>query len=417
VSDFRRWGRQLLVDVTPLRESVPYRWLYLGSVAAFVGRQITVVAVPYQLYVLTGSTLAVGLLGIAQLVPLLVVSLAAGAVVDAFDRRRVLIIGQILLAATGIGLAFNAALESPAVWPLYVLSALSAGLSTLDQPSRMSVLPTLVSRQHFPAAMALQQTMFNVGHAVIPAIAGILLARVSITAAYLVEAASFVVAALLVTRLPALRPEGGGRRPGFGSVAEGLRYLKGNRLIQSTFVVDLNAMIFGMPRALFPAIGIDLFGGDATTVGLLYTAPGVGAFLAAVTSGWVGAVRHKGRAVVIAVVGWGLAIAVFGLVRSLPVAMMALALAGAADVVSAVFRGTILQLNVPDALRGRLSAIHVGVVSGGPRLGDTEAGVVATLVSVPFSVVSGGIACIVGALAVKRWMPELWHYRDPPLSA
>ena len=211
-----------------------------------------------------------------------------------------------------------------------------------------------------------------------------------------------------------LPPEGGGTAAGWSSVKEGLRYLKGQRLIQSCFLIDLNAMIFGMPRALFPAIGTVVLGGDATTVGLLFAAPGVGAMLAAATAGWVGGVRRRGRVVVISVIVWGLAIAAFGLTTWLPLALGLLAVAGAADVISAVFRNTILQLTVPDELRGRLSAIHGAVVSGGPRLGDLEAGAVAAVTSPQFSVVSGGVLCVIGAFAIARFMPELWRYRSGP---
>ncbi len=274
------------------------------------------------------------------------------------------------------------------------------------------MIPSLVRKEVFPAAMALQQTMMNAGHAVVPAVAGFLLARFSITAAFVAEAVCFLIAALLVRRLPPMQPEGGGRALGLGSIIEGFRYLRGNRLIRANFLIDINAMVFGMPRALFPALGTGFFGGDASTVGLLYAAPGAGAFLGAVTSGWVGNVRRKGRAVVYAVVVWGIAIAVFGMVRSLPVALVALAIAGGADVVSAVFRGTILQLTVPDALRGRLSAIHTAVVTGGPRLGDAEAGAVAALTSLKFSVVSGGMACVIGALVIAKAMPELWRHGE-----
>ena len=390
-----------------------FRQLYLGTLASFVGRQITVVAVPFQVFLLTGSSLAVGLLGLAQLIPLLLGALAAGAVVDAIDRRKVLIATQILLALTALGLAYNSAMSAPLVWPLYVLTAINAGLSSLDQPARMAMIPSLVRKEVFPAAMALQQTMMNAGHAVVPAVAGFLLARFSITAAFVAEAVLFLVAALLVRRLPPMQPEGGGRAPGLASIVEGLSYLRGNRLIRANFLIDINAMVFGMPRALFPAIGTVFFGGDASTVGLLYAAPGAGAFLAAATSGWVGSIRRKGRAVVYAVIVWGVAIAVFGLVRSLPVALVALAVAGGADVVSAVFRGTILQLTVPDALRGRLSALHTAVVTGGPRLGDAEAGAVAALTSLEFSVVSGGLACVLGALVIAKAMPELWRHGEP----
>lgn len=408
----RRRGRQIIVDVTPLHESVTFRRLYLGTLAAFVGRQITVVAVPFQIYLLTGSSLAVGLLGLVQLVPLLLGGLVAGAVVDAFDRRKIVTVSQILMAMTALGLAYNAASPTPQIWPLYVLTAINAGLSSLDSPARMAMIPSLVRKEVFPAAMALQQTMMNAGHAVVPAVAGFLLARFSITAAFVAEAIFFLIAVLLVQRLPPMRPEGGGRALGISSIVEGLRYLRGNRLIRANFLIDINAMVFGMPRALFPALGTVFFAGDASTVGLLYAAPGAGAFLAAVTSGWVGNVRRKGRAVVYAVIVWGIAIAVFGLVRSLPVALVALAVAGGADVVSAVFRGTILQLTVPDALRGRLSAIHTAVVTGGPRLGDAEAGAVAALTSLKFSVVSGGLACMLGALVIGKVMPELWRHSD-----
>ena len=407
-----RSARRLFVDVGPLRDSPQFRRLYLGMVAGFIGRQLTVVAVPYQLYVLTGSTLAVGLLGIVQLVPLLVVALAAGALVDALDRKKVLMVSQVLLGFTALGLAFNASLPDPLIWPLYVLSAANAGISTLDSPSRMAIMPSLIRTDQYSAAIGLQQALNNVGQAVVPAVAGILLARVSITAAYVAEAAAFVIAAVLVKGLPSLRPEGGGRKAGFGSVLEGLRYLKGQRLIQANFVIDLNAMVFSMPRALFPAMGIGMFGGDASTVGLLYAAPGAGALVGALTSGWVGGIRRKGKGVVIAVVVWGLSIAVFGLVRSLPVALLALAAAGAADVISALFRGTILQLTVPDELRGRLWAIHMAVVGGGPRLGDLQAGTLAALTNIPFAVITGGIACVLGAFGIKRFMPELWSFPD-----
>jgi MFS family permease len=205
-------------------------------------------------------------------------------------------------------------------------------------------------------------------------------------------------------------PEGGGTRASLTSIGEGLRYLKGRRLLVSTFLIDIDAMVFGMPRALFPALATGFFGGGAATVGLLYAAPGAGALLGALTTGWVGRVRHQGRAVIVSVAVWGGAIAAFGLVPWLAVGLALLALAGAADVVSAVFRNTILQLSVPDALRGRLSSVHIAVVTGGPQLGDAEAGAVAALTSARTSVVSGGLACVLGVLALVRWVPELARY-------
>lgn len=412
----RRPGSRFIVDITPLRESPRFRRLFLGQLLAVLGRQLTVVAVPYQVFVLTDSTLAVGSLGIVQFVPLMAVSLVGGALADSVDRRKLLVVSQLSLAATAIGLALNAASPDPAVWPLFVLSGVNAGLSAIDNPTRMASVPSVLRRALLPAGFALNQTVAQVAHAVGPAIAGFLIASISLTATYLIEAVAFVAAAATMAGIGSLRPEGGGRPVSLASIGEGLRYLRGERLIQSTFIIDLNAMVFGMPRALFPALGTGLFAGDAVTVGLLYAAPGVGALLAALTSGWVGAVSRRGRVVVAAVVVWGVAIAIFGLIPLLPLALALLAVAGAADVISAVFRNTILQLALPDALRGRLSAIHTAVVGGGPRLGDLESGAVAAWTSIRFSVVSGGAACVIGALAIARWIPELWNYRDtePP---
>jgi len=242
-------------------------------------------------------------------------------------------------------------------------------------------------------------------------VAGILIATVGLGFIYSLEAALFVGGGLLMWKIGPLRPEGGGTRFGLDSVRQGLSFLKSRRLLQANFVIDLNAMTFGMPRALFPAIATDLFGGDATTAGLLFAAPGVGALLAAMTSGWLSAVRRQGQAVIVSVLVWGAAITVFGITSSLALALPLLAIAGAADVVSAVFRTTILQLDVPDHLRGRLSSLHTAFSTGGPRLGDLEAGAVAALTSVRFSVVSGGLACIAGALTIARYMPELARYR------
>jgi hypothetical protein len=317
-----------------------------------------------------------------------------------------------MLALTAIGLMVNAAAPDPAVWPLYVLSALNAAFTAVNNPARMAAIPALLGRELLPAGLALNSTMHEVAAAVGPALAGLLIARYSLEFTFAVEALAFGAAALTLAWVGPLRPEGGGRAFSMSSIAEGLRYLRGQQLLLSGFLIDLNAMVFGMPHALFPAIGTEILGGDATTVGLLYAAPGIGALIAALTSGWVGPVSRRGRVVVIAVVIWGLAITVFGLTSLLSLALVLLAVAGAADVVSAVFRNTILQLVVPDALRGRLSAVHTAVVGGGPRLGDLEAGAVASLTSVRFSVVSGGIACVLGALAIARFMPQLWNYRD-----
>jgi len=408
---------RLLADITPLRESRQYRLLFLNEGLAFLGSQITVVAVPLQVYLLTGSSLAVGLLGLAQLGPLLACSLVGLAVVDAVDRRTLMIWVQLARGALSAGLAVNALLPRPALWPLYALTAVGAGLSAFDGPARMAAVPALVRRELVPAAAALHQILTQVGQVAGPAAAGLIVARASFSTAYTIDFATFTAAALLALAMRRLPPGEGGTRAGVASVWESLRFLRGRRALQGNFVIDLNAMVFGMPRALFPALGTGLFGGGPATVGLLYAAPGAGALVGALLAGWVGTVRRQGRAVLVAVAVWGLAITAFGLAVWLPLALVLLAVAGAADVVSAVFRNTILQLTVPDGLRGRLSAIHIAVVTGGPRLGDAASGAGAALAGPRFSVVSGGLACLAGAALIAWRIPELGRVAIEPARA
>lgn len=403
--------RRLIVDTTPLRVSFRFRRLFVGQLFAFVGRQMTVVAVPFQAFELTGSTLLVGTLGFAQFVPLIAVSILGGPLIDAVDRRKVLVVSQLLLAGTAAGLVVNAMVPDPQVWPLFVLSGLNAGLSAIDGPARIASLPSILDRDLLVSGFALNQVLSQVATGLGPVVAGVMIAQAGLPMTYLLEAVCFVIAALVMGGVGPLVPEGGVVSAGLESIREGWRYLKSERLVQSLFLIDLNAMVFGMPRALFPAIGIEVLGGDASTVGLLFAAPGIGSLAAALGSGWVSRVRMPGRVVVYSVLVWGATIALFGLSSSLVVGLVLLAIAGGADVISAVFRNTILQLAVPDRMRGRLTSLNTAVVAGGPRLGDLEAGAVASAVSIRFSVVSGGVACVLGALAVARFMPQLWRYR------
>jgi predicted MFS family arabinose efflux permease len=279
------------------------------------------------------------------------------------------------------------------------------------------MVPNMVQRSEVPAAAAMFQSLYQLGAVAGPAVAGLLLAGAGVRFVYWVDTASFGASLLAVFLISAQRPAGGGHPPGVRSIIEGFRFLRGRQAVQGAYVIDINAMVFGMPRALFPALATTMFGGGASTLGFLYAAPGAGALAGAVTTGWVGRVRRQGLAVIVAVIVWGLAITGFGLVSWLPAALVLLAVAGWADVISAVFRSTIIQLSVPDALRGRLQGVQMAVVTGGPRLGDMEAGVMATAFGDTTSVVSGGLACVAGALILARLLPGFRRQRALPHPA
>ena len=414
-------GRRILLDLTPLRRSRDYRALVAGLGVSVLGNQLTTVAVPFQVYAITRSSLVVGLVSLTQLFPLIFGSLLGGSLVDAVDRRRILIVVETIGALCSAALALNADL-GPQLWPLFLFPAVTAALSGIDSSARNAMLPRLVGMELLPASNAIFQSLFQTGAIVGPAVAGLLLAGAGVHLIYWIDAASFLIAMSAVLTMspqpvPAAGEPGPGQaarpaRPGWRSTLEGLRFVRRSTPVQGAYLIDVNAMVFGMPRALFPALAATVFGGGATTVGLLYAAPGAGALLGALTSGWVGRVRRQGRAVVLAVLLWGASIAGFGLVRWLPLALLLLAVAGWADVVSAVFRDTIIQFAGPDGMRGRLMGVQMAVVAGGPRLGDLEAGAVATAFGDTVSVVSGGLACIAGALLLAWRLPEFTGLRS-----
>ncbi len=408
-----RAARRLFIDLTPLRRSRDLRRLVSGELVSVLGNQLTTVAVPYQVYQLTRSSLDVGLVSITQLVPLIAGSLLGGSVVDAMDRRRVLMLAQVLMAACSAGLAVNADLGT-SLWPLFVLPALAAGFSGLDSAGRNAMVPNMVRRSEVSTANAIFQVLFQLGLVAGPALAGLLLAGAGVLFVYWMDVASFG-AALLAVFMISPQPAGeAGHRPGLRSILEGLRFVRGRQAIQGAYLIDINAMVFGMPRALFPALAVSVFGGGASTLGFLYAAPGAGALAGALTTGWVSRIQRQGLAVIVAVIVWGFAITCFGLVSWLPLALVLLAAAGCADVISAVFRSTIIQLAVPDALRGRLAGLQIAVVTGGPRIGDLESGAVAAGFGDTVSVVSGGLACIAGALLLARLLPGFRHQRTGP---
>jgi MFS family permease len=400
--------RGLIVDVEPLRRDRDFRLLWIGQVVSGLGRQVTTIVLPYQLYVLTGTPLAIGALALVQVVPIMAFSLGGGVVADAVDRRRLLLLTQAGLAAASVALAGLALLPATPVLAIYAVAFVAAGLGAIDQPARSSAVPRLVPRERLPAAIALGQLNFQAAGVVGPAIGGLVLATLGIAACYVFDAITFAAAIGALVLIAPIPPAHGAVRPSLSAIAEGLRFARRRRAILATFAVDLNAMIFGMPTALFPILALDVFRVGPAGLGLLAAAPAAGAVIGALLTGWVGRVRRTGRAVLWASAGWGLAIVAFGLCTfSFPLALVFLAVAGAADVITAVLRSAIVQLITPDDLRGRVTSIHILVVTGGPRLGDVEASAVASLAGAQVSVVSGGLLCLVGLAAIVRSFPEL----------
>lgn len=376
------------------------------------GTQIRLVALPYQIYVLTGSVFHVGLLGLFQAIPLITLPLLGGVLADRMDRRRVLIATQSGLAATSLVLAIVTQVGLTELWILYGLTAVAAAFSAIDQPARGSLVPTLVDRSDLPAAIALNQMLHQTAAVVGPAVGGVVIASYGVGAAYWLDAVSFAAAIGAAVAITAPRQVVAVPNSILGSLVEGVSYVVRQRLLFSTMVLDLSAMFFGSVRALMPFYAEQVFKVGAQGLGLLYAAPGVGALIAVLTSGWVSGVRRPGLAVLLAVCAWGIGIAAFGLMTEgvFVLGLVLVALAEAADVLSAIFRHTILQSVVREELRGRLTAMNGLFVIGGPNLGQVRAGAVAALVSPQFAVITGGIACVLSAIAVAIWAPELPRY-------
>ena len=410
---------RIFADLTPLRVSAPYRRLWAGLGISNVGQQMTSVAVGLQVYDLTKSSFMVGLVGLFQLIPLIGFGLYGGTLSDAFDRRLVGLISALGLWGCSLLFMLQSALSINSVGVLFLVVAVQSAFFAVGNPARQAIIPRLVPKEMLPAANALSMITWNIGFTLGPLIGGLVIAAFgTVSAAYAIDVVAFAIVVWAMWRLPSLPPIliAGDVRPraGWGAVKEGFVFLKGKRNLQMSFYEDIIAMVFGMPRALFPAIAAQWYGGSmrevAMVLGFLAAAPAVGALLSSIFSGPLGAVRAQGRWVIISIVVWGSTIAAFGMVRWLPLALLFLVIAGAADNVSAIFRTTIMQAATPDEYRGRLQGIFTVVVAGGPRLGDVEAGAVAAVAGEAFSVISGGVICVVLALGLGRAMPSFWKY-------
>jgi predicted MFS family arabinose efflux permease len=401
-----------MVDLTPLRASRDLRLLTVGEFVSGLGTQAALVALPYQLYTQTGSAFLTGLLGAVELVPLIASALLGGAIADRMDRRRLLLLDQIALVACAGALAALAFAGSPPVAVLYVLGGLVAGAGSVQNVTSWAIVPNLVAPERVRSAMALNFGLYQMTSVIGPALGGLLIGQVGLGSAYTVDAVSCLAMVGAAAAMSPQPPRGqpAEHPPVLASIREGLRYVRGNQALMGSFAIDLLAMTFGMPRALFAVLAVDVYGAGAAGTGLLYAAVSAGATLAALTTGWLEHARRLGLVVIWAVTAWGLAIAGAGLVGALWPAAALLFVAGAADSVSAVCRSTINQTVTPDAMRGRMSSVFSLVVTSGPRLGDVEAGSVAGLTSARFSVVSGGLACVAGVGLILFAFPALLRY-------
>ncbi|MFD4240693.1 MFS transporter [Streptomyces sp. NPDC058525] len=396
--------RRIFADLTPLRTSRDYRRLWVGGTISWVGQAMTALAISLQVYDITRSSFAVGLVGLFSLVPLVAFGLYGGAIADTVDRRKLGLYSSLGAAALSVALAAAALLDYHRVWFLYAVVALQAVCGALSGPARSAMIPRLLPAEQLPAANALNSVTMTSGTMAGPMLGGLIVGWWGYQAAYLIDAVTFLAALYAMWRLPSMKPDRAEGTRGRASVVDGLRFLGTRPNVRMTFFTDMAAMVLAHPRALFPAVAVLWYGGDAKTVGLLVAAPAVGALLGGLFSGWQGRIRRHGLAILFAVGSWGVAIAVFGLTRNLWLGLLFLALAGCADTVSMVFRTTMLQSATPDDMRGRLQGVFIVVVAGGPRLGDFLAGTAADLTSPAVAITGGGLACVLVLLLLAlRW--------------
>ena len=406
----RSWWRSVVTDVRPLQVSAPYRRLFFGNTVAQLGQQMSTVAVAIQVYALTHSSFYVGLVGIFALVPLLVLGLYGGAIADAVDRRTLALVASAGLWAVSIALAVQAFAGNASVWFLYGCIAVQSGFYAVNNPARSAMVPRLLDKELLPAAAALNMASFNLGFTFGPMLGALAIQWQGFGAAYAIDVVTFSAAYYALLRMPKMPPMANSPRAGLRSVADGLRFLKRSPNLRMTFILDLCAMVLAQPRALFPALAFKVYGGGAGVVGLLQSAPAAGAVVAFLFSGWVSRVHRQGFAIVVAVLVYGAAVGGVGLTDALWLGVLFLAVSGMADMVSAAYRSTILQVAAPDELRGRLQGVFIVVVAGGPRAGDFLAGSVASGVGERAALVLGGVACIAGVLTATALSRRFLDY-------
>jgi MFS family permease len=412
-----RARKSLIADLRPLRESPPFRRLWIGSTVSSLGSAMTGFAVVLQTYDLTRSSFAVGAIGLAQAVPGVVFGLFGGSFADAVDRRRLVLLTSGGLAVVSALFAAQAYADLRQLWLLYLLAVAAATLRAVDGPARRTFLPRLVPAGLVPAGVALNQLSFYVSFLIGPVLAGVVTAAGGLRVCYLVDVVSFSASLYGVARLPAMPPQGGGTRPGLRAVAEGLRFIGRHRVLAAAFLADIDGTVLGMPVALFPALNAERFGGSPQTLGLLNAALAAGGLLGSALSGPAGRVSRKAWAMLVTVAIWGAAIACFGAADVLWLALAMLVVAGTADTTTVIFRGSVVQAATPDRLRGRVSAVDYVVGNSVPQLGNFEAGAVASLTTPTISAVSGGLATMAGALLIRLAFPAVTRYREQAETA
>jgi len=406
-----RFLSKLVVDIAPLRESPAYRRLWIGSGLSSIGSQMTSYAVTLQVFVVTRSSLAVGLIGLVIAVPTIAVALAGGAIIDIFDRRTIVLAATALQAAVSGLLAYQAFAGLRQLWLLFCLVAAQSAIGGVNAPARRTFTPRLLRPDQLPAGAALQSLTMHGSLTIGPAIAGLITAAAGLKTCYLIDAISFGFALYAVARLPSMRPQGQDSRPGLSAIGEGLRFVLHTRIILGAFIADMSAVFLGMPMALFPAINAERFGGHPVTLGLLTTAVAVGGILGSVLSGPVSRVTRQGLGMLVAGAVWGAGLTGFGLAGVFWLAFLALVIAGAGDVTAVVLRTALVQGVTPDELRGRVSSAEYAVGAGVPQLGNFRAGAVASLTSATTSAVSGGLTTIAGTALVGLLIPSLTAFR------
>jgi len=406
----RTWklGRSARLDITPIRTSRDLRLLFIGGGISFAGSMLTFVAIPYQAYQLTHSSLIVGLLSLAELVALLLTGFLGGALADAFDRRRLLRVSETGLLIGSLILVVNAALGHSQLWVLFVISFLLAALDGIQSPALNSFVPRLVSPDQLPATSALMSLRSQVGMIAAPALSGVLISVSGLRTAYGIDAATYAFSLIMLSRLGAAPPPEAGSEVSLRAVLGGLRYAVSRKDLLGSHLVDINAMFFGFPNALYPQLAARL--GGPSVLGLLYAAPAVGSAAVTLTSGWTALVRRRGRMIAVGAVVWGLGIIALGFSYAAWLAVLALAVAGAGDMLSGLGRTTMWNESIPDVVRGRMAGVELLSYSSGPTLGNVESGLVETFAGLRTAVVSGGILCVFGCALVSLALPAFWRY-------